>query len=45
MKKGLGGEDKFSQLEALDFDKIVGFSIFPSLISIFCLNQNLDLET
>lgn len=33
------------ELEALNLESITSFSIFPSLISIFCLNQDIELET
>lgn len=33
------------ELGALSLNKIIGFDVFPSLVTIFCLNQNLELET
>ncbi|CAD8111133.1 unnamed protein product [Paramecium sonneborni] len=38
-------QSKIKSLDAIELSNIISFSIFPSLISIFCLNQSLDLET
>lgn len=45
--KMMQNEDKANpkELEDINLERIVNFSIFPSLISIFCLNQNIELET
>jgi hypothetical protein len=33
------------ELQAISLNQIIGFDIFPSLLTIFCMNQNIELET
>ena len=33
------------ELQAISINKVVGWEIFPSLLSIFCTTQNLELQT
>lgn len=43
----LGGtaETLSKELQAISLNKVLGFDIFPSLVTIFCMNQDIALET
>ncbi len=42
---GISPESTSKELESIDINNILGYEIFPTLITLFCLTQSLPMET
>lgn len=42
---GVSPETENKDIEAIDINRILGFEVFPPLISLFCMTQSIQMET